>query len=199
MKNVFLFIALFLTFNFIISCNLILPNCISHFSIYKEPKIDAENEISLQTHGMYISKNGKAAFFLYRNGKIKIHLPNFSSISREFWESPKEVINSMENSLYFNEKEWWGDFAIKNDTIIVQNFNKHNQYICKRWVFEERGRIINDTTIEIYLDYSYFTNDTLSKTPCVLNFYPTTIKPDSTLAWFNNKKWYKKYLHESRK
>ena len=70
--------------------------------------------------------------------------------------------------------------------------------MCRRWVFERKGKLLNDTTVEVYSDYSYWGGDSLLHTPCVLNYYHTNIKPDSTNAWFEKKRWYKKGLHESR-
>ncbi len=150
-------------------------------------------------NGLYISDNGKAAFFLYKNGKIKIHSPLFSLYEKKFWVTPDKVIQEMQDALYFNSKEWWGDYVVMNNEIKFQWFNRHNQEICKRWVFGGRGKIVNDSTIEIYLDYSTRGDDESPNVQCLLHFYPVAIKPDSTKAWFNNKKWYKTKLHESRK
>ena len=54
-------------------------------------------------------------------------------------------------------------------------------------MFEQRGRILNDSTIVIFSDYVYNTGDSLLNTECLLKFYPTSIKPDSTNIWFVNK------------
>ena len=58
-----------------------------------------------------------------------------------------------------------------------------------------------EINIEIYSEYSYWWKDKhpVLYAPCVLNFYKTNAKPDSTIAWFINKKWYKNELNESRK
>ncbi len=107
----------------------------------------------------------------------------------------------MQEDWEFKRKENWGDYAVKENEIILQNFNRNNEEVCKRSVFEEKGRILNDSTIEIYSEYSYWWKDKSPTlyAPCVLNFYKTDTKPDSTIAWFVNKNWYKNELNTSRK
>lgn len=183
-----------------ISCTIPI-NCIKHFTAYKEPVINNNKKISLRTDGIYISDNGRASFFLYNNGRVKIHSPFFDTIPEHLWRTPQRIINEMQDDWEFKRKENWGDYTIKGNEILLQNFNRNNEEICKRSVFEEKGRILNDSTIEIYSDYWYWWKDkhpTLY-VPCVLNFYKTHVKPDSTIAWFINKNWYKKELDNSRK
>lgn len=50
----------------------------------------------------------------------------------------------------------------------------------------------------IYSKYSYWWKDKLSPLlPLCFKFYKTDAKPDSTIAWFINKNWYKNELNES--
>jgi hypothetical protein len=123
--------------------------------LYKEPIINSNEKILLKTDGIYISKNGWAAFFLYNNGKVKIHRPFFDTIPEDRWRSPQKILKEMQDDWEFKEKERWGDYSIRGNEIIIQRFNRNNEEICKRSVFEEKGRILNDTTIEIYSEYSY--------------------------------------------
>jgi hypothetical protein len=174
-------------------------NCIKPFTIYREPIVN--NSVLLRTDGIYISKNGAASFFLYDNGKVKIFSPFFDTIPANLWKSPQKILKEMQDNWEFSQKERWGDYSINGNEIIIQEFNRNNEEVCKRSVFEEKGRILNDSTIEIYSHYSYWWKDKLSSlyTPCILNFYQTDIKPDSTIAWFINKSWYKKELNVNRK
>ncbi len=102
--------------------------------------------------------------------------------------------------LYANSKEWWGDYVIANNTITIQDFNRTNQELYKRKVFVAQGKAINDSTIDVNLDYCPKGNLVFMKGgSTILRFYPLSPKPDSTKAWFNNKKWYKTNLHSSRR
>lgn len=182
------------------SCNSPI-NCTKYFTIYKKPVVNNNEGKSLRTDGIYISKNGLASFFLYDNGKVKIHRPFFDTMPVSLWRNPQKILDKMQEDWEFKRKENWGDYTIQGNEIILQNFNLNNQEACKRSVFEEKGRILNDSTIEIYSDYSYWWKDKqpILYIPCVLNFYKTETKPDSTIAWFINKSWYKNGLNESRK
>lgn len=199
MYNFFKLILLGISINSI--CCTIPINCTKHFTAYKEPVINSNEKILLRTDGIYISDNGSASFFLYNNGKVKIYSPFFDTLRTELWKTPQKIIAEMQDDWEFKQKERWGDYSIKGNEIIIQRFNRNNEEICKRTVFEEKGRILNDSTIEIYSEYSYWWRGKLPAlyTPCVLNFYKTDAKPDSTIAWFENKSWYKNELDGSRK
>ncbi|MBK8785200.1 MAG: hypothetical protein IPO01_04040 [Chitinophagaceae bacterium] len=199
MRNFFIIIVLVISVD-LISCSSPV-NCSKYFIAYKEPIINSNQKLSLRTDGIYISKNGRAALFLFNNGKVKVYSPFFDTLRAELWVPPQKVIAEMQNAWEYKQKERWGDFFIKGNEIIIQRFNRNNEEVCKRSVFEEKGRILNDSTIEIYSEYSYWWKDKLPSlsAPCVLNFYKTNTKPDSTIAWFVNKSWYKNELNEKRK
>ncbi len=179
------------------SCKYIY-NDTRNFYLFKMPITLSHNSIPLKTNGIYISDEGGAALFLYENGLVKILRPFFNHKAKEIWLDPSYVISNMSFDWHFYSKEWWGDFLIDKNEIILQDFNRNN-ILKNRYLFEQRGRILNDTTIVIFSDYVYNTGDSLLKSECLLKFYPTSIKPDSTNIWFVNKKWYRKNLHESRK
>ena len=176
-------------------------NCTKYFTVYKEPIVINNKGISLRTDGIYLSKNGRASLFLFDNGRVKIFSPFFDTLKVELWKNPQKIIAEMQSDWEYKQKERWGDYAINGNEIIIQRFNFKSEELCKRSVFEEKVRILNDSTIEIYSEYSYWWKDKhpALSTPCVLNFYKTDIKPDSTIAWFINKNWYKKELDNSRK
>lgn len=199
MRNFFRIIIVAISVD-LISCSSPV-NCTKYFTAYKEPIINNNQKLLLRTDGIYISKNGRAALFLFNDGKVKVYSPFFDTMRVELWAPPEKVLAEMQNSWEYKQKERWGDFFIKGNEIIIQRFNRNNEEICKRSVFEEKGRILNDSTIEIYSEYSYWWKDKhpVLYAPCVLNFYKTNAKPDSTIAWFINKNWYKNELNESRK
>ena len=120
-------------------------------------------------------------------------------IGKEFWADPEKVLKEeVYNSWHFNDKEGWGVYNVEKDSIKFQSFNYHTQEPCKRWLFEDRGLILNDSTILIYSVYSFNGKLELIKEPNIYGFYPTTKKPDSTNAWLYKRKWYKENEHKSR-
>jgi hypothetical protein len=170
-------------------------NCPKPFTSYKQ-KINVSN-IKLKTEGIFVSANGHGSFYLYTNGKV---WRNLRPASVDFWKNPKEVLQDEKEMLRSNIKEWWGDFFIKEDsTIIIQTFGDCSQCFCRRMVLEETGKIINDSSFIIYSTYGYDTKDTIEKSTNIFNFYPSSIKSDSTIGWFVHKKWYKNNLDETRK
>jgi hypothetical protein len=196
LTNLFRFVII-LVFLELCSCTFIF-NDKSNFTLFKKPIIKKCDGIPLKTNGVYISDEGRAVLFLYKNGLVKILRPFFNHKTKEFWLDPYNVISNMNLDLDYNSKEWWGNFVIDENEIVLRYFNSNN-LIRQRYLFENRGRILNDSTIVIFSDYVYNTGDSLLNTECLLKFYHTSIKPDSTNIWFVNKKWYRKNLHESRK
>lgn len=187
LKNIF-FLLLIINF---FSC----LNCPKPFYTYKQ-KINFSN-VSLKTNGIFVSVNDHGSFYLYSNGKV---WNNLSPHASDFWKNPMEVLKDERQMLQISIREWWGDYLIREDsTIIIQTFGDCMDYFCRRMVIEQTGKILTDTTFIIYSMYAYNTKDTIVKGNNRFKYYPTNIKPDSTVGWFNNKKWYKKNLYESRK
>jgi len=181
------------------SC-LVRPNCKRHFTVFEHPIAENNAPVSLKKRGIYISETGNAAFFLYENGKVKIHLGALESYPQKHMRTPEKVLSEMLTEPDFNSKEFWGDYGSSGNKIRIQVFARNNEYLCKRFIYDNAGQEINDSTIEIYFSYSAIGKDTmLNGQTCRLKFYSTKTKPDSTRAWFNNRKWYRRKLHESRK
>lgn len=97
----------------------------------------------------------------------------------------------------------WGHYQILSDSIYIQYFYFDNQNFYKRDVMELFGNIVNDSTIQVYKKrctwcknvYIGYDNNTEIIFPQPIQFhYKKGIKPDSSKAWFNNKKWYKQGL-----
>lgn len=142
--------------------------------------------------------------------------PFIYKIDSVFWQNPDSIlVNTIKSTFKFSpfNKEWWGTYSIKNNTIKIEYFSKTNQesIIHNRYLIELSGYLKNDSTIIItnricdkwyhcYQCKSDLKNNLNSYTPPVqYNFYSTDFKPDSTQAWFLKKHWYKKGLHQSRK
>jgi len=173
-------------------------NCRKPFNLYKKPIIKSIVNNQAIYNGIFVSLNGEGALYLYENGLSKTIS---SSVYRNqmFWLNPKvEVVKLLEDDDYF-KKEVWGHYQIFKDTIIIQTFGLANNQLCRRSIYETEGVILNDSTIKVFSDYSYWFDTEFIEEPNIYRLYKTEHKPDSTLAWFNKKRWYKKHLHESRR
>jgi len=162
------------------------------FNAYQIPK-----ERDLRKNGVYVSTNHRGAFFLYENGMCKV-LP-IQPNGPEFWSDPAKGAEEVMKDGRFYSKEDWGRYVLNNNQFIIQNFNRNGESFCKRWLFEERGYIDNDSTIIIQVNESIESHrrDTMFAGRNVFQFYPMNIKPDSTVAWFLNKNWYKRGMDEA--
>ena len=194
--KIFRLLTLFLILFLLPSCTGIYP-CRKQFTIYKDPFPQPRTKIPIKTNGVYVSTNQSGSFYLYDNGYTKTISSN-SPNSNSFWDDPNnQMIELLSGEDYFR-KEVWGNYKLIADTIIIQNFGLNDQ-LCKRSVYETKGIILNDTTIMVFSHYSFWFDYELIKEPNIYRLYKTEHKPDSTMAWFNKKYWYKKNLHESRK
>ncbi len=170
----------------IIAISVLFVSCLINkkkgFSVYTKPI--SPNAFTLKTNGVYLSKSHKGGvFFFYKNGIVYNE-----GFSKYF---------SLTKPLYV-DKDRWGHYMLKGDTIIIQTFGRNDQSIYKRWVIERKGIIINDTSFEIHSWFSHY-GKTYMKQKELYKLYKYKNKPDSTKAWFVNKNWYLENLHESRK
>jgi len=158
----------------------------------------SSHKYHIRVDGIFVSVNQRGAFALYKDGKVKF-VDSYLPIGNEFWLNPDKMISIVENQINIIGKEGTGHYKRVSDTIIIQTFGISNDQLCRRSVYETKGIIVNDSTIKVFSDYSYWFNSELIKEPNIYRLYKTDHKPDSTLAWFNKKRWYKKNLHESRR
>ena len=175
----------------------VLPNSRKGFDIYKHKIKDSTATSELKMHGLYISEKGSAIAFFYRNGKVKLIYSLFQTEKMMF--SPEEAIQYTRKYIGYRQKENWGEYWIEDNKIRIQYFNYNLQEIPKRRVFEAEGKVVDDSTIDIYFLYSM---KDLSKVeqcgPCRLHFYPLDIKADSIKAWYDKKEWYKRSVNKDR-
>ncbi|MDD3744445.1 MAG: hypothetical protein PHX54_12535 [Lentimicrobiaceae bacterium] len=158
----------------------------------------SSHKYQIRVDGIFVSVNQRGAFALYKDGKAKF-VDSYLPIGNEFWLYPEKMISIIENQINIIGKEGAGHYKQVSDTIIIQTFGISNDQLCRRSVYETKGVILNDSTIVVFSDYSYWFDSELIKQPNIYRLYKTNLKPDSTLAWFNKKRWYKNNLHESRK
>lgn len=136
---------------------------------------------------------GHLLTFFYENGLVKTVSLN----------QLKNVNSKLSLNMKYDFKEFWGHYSIRNNAITIQIFNKHNEEIFKRWILETKANILNDSTIVIYNHKSYWSNvskeNIVEPDKITLSLKKIDKKPDSSYAWFLNKRWYQKNVHESRK
>jgi len=103
---------------------------------------------------------------------------------------------------------YWGHYKVTGDSIYIQYFYVDQQNLFKYNIMELFGRIISDSVIQIEKErcswcegvYAGFEERTeLIFTEPNIFYFRKEKKPDSTQAWFNNKNWYLRSLHKTRK
>jgi hypothetical protein len=170
--------------------------------------IQLGNKPSIKTSGVYLGVDNGNAIYFYNNGLVKVYKD--PAYKESYWVNP-EIVSKSINDFFVTYSgytgEWWGNYEIVNDSIYIQKFRRIFQNNIKRYIIESVGTIENDSIIQIHYDISHWPikYQTEHKLKTVFNpietyrFYPTNLKPDSTTAWFLNKKWYIENLHPSRR
>lgn len=202
---------------FVFAIATLLSSCNSihrHFSYYKEPILSNSSK-KVRLDGIYVvdckdTMTHIDLFYFYKNGVCNapayvIWLRNrFCEYSHVMLERYKNLV------IEFPQNSEWGNYVIRHDSIFIQTFHEFNQSTVIRDMVEFRGIISNDSTILItemecawcnrgFMNEKTGPDVTKYDPPIQFNFYPYDFKPDSTVAWFKNKRWYKKGLHPSRK
>jgi hypothetical protein len=180
------------------SCGTFWPECRDAFTIYRGP-VYRQPEARINTQGIYVEDSGTQVLYFFQNGLAQ---STFSPTVRghEFRLDPLRHLKSYFNDYGFKcYKEDWGHFTVVGDSIVIQIFSRNLINYCIRTVLEYRGKILNDSAVLISSMYSYVDAATLDSSRSIFRFYLTNLKPDSSCAWFNDKKWYRRNLHPSRK
>ncbi len=55
--------------------------------------------------------------------------------------------------------------------MIIQSFGLSNDQLCRRAVYETKGVILNDSTIEVFSQYSYWFDHELIKEPIIYRLF----------------------------
>jgi hypothetical protein len=122
---------------------------------------------SIKIDGIYFSKNRQ--FFLYRNGVMSGGCRD--EVSTKTSEKFRCSLDPKIIEAGKDYKRNWGIFFVKNDTITIEEWGWIGD--CKYGVFNNNGKIINDSTLLIPIN----NQGTLLDTFRFAYFYP---KPDST-------------------
>lgn len=193
------------------------------FTYYKDkPFIDNKSR-NLRISGVYCSYNHTAhcsidIIYFYSDGSV--YLPNYAIDSLSFVQNPSKGIAQLQQE-YERSKEWffekkrnsnsnwpvtnnWGAYIVRGDSLYIQFFTYNYQYWMRRNTIEYQGTIQNDSTFLIIREICPWWhklhpefNDSgirVMNPPEKYGFYKVSFKPDSSLAWYKNQEWYKKWI-----
>lgn len=180
------------------SCGL-LPNCRQTFVLHREPLLTGAAHVP-RLNGYYVSvgSDGFDAFALFTGGKVKM-VSGWHPNGTDFWNNPQAHRAALVELASLVPREGWGVYSIRDNTILIQSFNHNLNEPCVRSVYEERGIVINDTTITISSLFMHWRQDTLISSPNTYRFYPMDQVPDPSSARLYRRGWYKRDLHPSRR
>jgi hypothetical protein len=182
-----------------------------NFNAYKKPIFEGKQANKLQYNGIYYIKNPFADYptpFIYFYNDGTVYLENAVGTSYPggekailVWSNIKEAVDYYSNSWSTPpDRDLWGCFTVKDDSIYIQSFYRGEQTAIKRYMSEFRGIIKNDSTIELNYKMDYNPRILQMYSPSAqYAFWKTEIRPDNSIAWFLKKKWYQRELHNSRK
>lgn len=170
-----------------------------NFRAYKQEIFQGSNKFRLRFDGIYVSTNSSGALAFYSDGKVKSigsALPKGSV----FWSNPKKEVQKLYSGYIFDDNEIWGEYHIINDTPYSESFGLNYTEFIVRQFFIKNGQLLSDTTFAVNSSKNtHYNIEFIKDGPNVFRFYKTKLKPDSTKVWYQNKRWYKKGLHASRK
>ena len=190
-------IPIFLFSFWLSSCGVLLPNCRQPFNLNREPILGDLAHLP-SVNGIYVPVDSGGAFALYASGKAK-RVSSSQPAGTDFWSNPKEHGAALLELASLVPREGWGDYYIRDNAILIQSFNHNINEPCVRSVYEERGIVINDTTITITSVFTHWWwQDTLVSTPKTYRLYPMHQVPDPSDARLYRRGRYKRSLHPSR-
>lgn len=171
------------------------------FTYYKMNAID-EHSKSPNFNGIYYRCEGDYAYVLifYADGTIFLNSA-WGTSSDKFCNEKRPFTDDEINKLNRKGRAYWGMYIVRDDTIYYQN--KFSIVWDGNYLYQYKG-LITDTGITILKEkclsctYGSYAYDEMDARKCTFKFYPTIIKPDSSLAWFKKKSWYKKCMNTKR-
>lgn len=192
-----------------ISCNL---ETHKNFTAYKNIPIDS-NSSSIRINGVYFLKNytnqsyaPTPIIFLYRDGSAYVCRCNGLSSNKsdpDFWNNPEEYMSGLRVNAFSESGHYW----VRGEDFYLQTFSVDPGAIFSTNTIEHQGFIKNDSTIVLtksicswcYPSNPEFDNNGVADLGQIeYRFYRTTVKADSSKMWFKNRRWYMKYVWNSR-
>ncbi len=154
------------------------------YQVYKEP-IVSNSTIPFRTNGFYAQITDVDSVDYSKNILI------FDNNGYCIWTNYEESIKSMDNIIYIEaELDWW---KINNDSIIIESYGETKRLI-KTMVWWYKGRLVNDSIIELSYQDDYYRMDALR-----FRFIESDVIPKlRNVARYMSKEWYKSNLDASR-
>jgi len=171
-------------------------NCTKDFTIYTQKIKTGIQKYELQLNGVYVSKQRTGFIYFYPNGMVK-----FIPVSPEYTiveNNPQKEFDKLLSYGFMIDKDYWGAYYLIQDSLVIQWFNRNNNEICKRTIFEEKAILNSDSSFTLLSRYSKYFDDNPEEVLIEFIYFESNVKPDCNLAWFHNKMWYRKKLNESR-
>ena len=156
------------------------------FTLYKQKPFDNTSVAicsDIFFRAIYISEPSKIFF-----GFSNFSLNSNGSINYSYQDGSNENVN--------------GHYIIRHDSLYLQSFGFDAGGTYKKYLEEYFGKLINDSTIMIFLHRCRFCHDQFSgyrespdiyfDPPIEFNVTSTSNKSEVVSGWFLKKKWYKK-------
>jgi hypothetical protein len=145
----------------------------------------------LRTDGYYLQDGEIPPRFSYRDVVIFYkngYSTSFGLLERNLQIEIKNKITQNKDTV-FKDFSWW---KIQKDSLIIEHYAETKRDMIT-WNYYERGRVLNDTMIELKFDYS-------ARPPIKYRFIRTdSLPPIKNKARYLKKEWYLKNLNKSRK
>lgn len=177
------------------SCGFVRVTCHKPFAVHQKPISHNGGHLAIRTDGVYFSENGFQALFFYSNGQV---LAYARGLGFNYGSYPDSALRLIENGRPGFTRDNWGCYEQIGDSMVIQHFNFHPEYICNRSVVDLLARVLDKHHIVVKTTTYHVSRESFS-TNEVYQFHPSSFKPDSTLAWFNHRGWYQGELHPDRK
>ncbi|MCX6272681.1 MAG: hypothetical protein NTU44_15980 [Bacteroidetes bacterium] len=195
--KIYISYILFFGIIMIVSC----VNIHSNFTCYKVPPFIEKDTISIKIDGKYIVNSLDEKYFVLDKyfKSVKINYPG-----KEFYLY-KDGSFYIEYGGVLGYKENWGCYIVRSDSIFIQFFIRQSDSWMKRNTIELYGLVKKDSII-IFKQINNLGEGTSGLNPEILNYSPpaayyffrTEYKPDSTIAWYKQRRWYKNWAKEKK-
>lgn len=176
-------------------CGFVRITCRKPFAVHTTPISHRCGHLAPRTDGVYFSENGFQALFFYSNGQV---LAYARGLGFNYTLYPDSALHLIEKGRPMFTRDNWGCYKQNGDSLAIQHFNYHPEYICNRSVvdmlaivLDGQHLVVRSTTYHASRE-SYATNE-------VYQFHHSSYKPDSSQAWLNHRLWFQKELHVDRK
>jgi hypothetical protein len=174
-----------------------------HFTIYQQLPFDSTST-QLRIDGVYFKKDNlygnfplTLIFFYGEGSALTCYCHGMSTVPEtDFWNQPERYLVNMKKNIATNE----GHYNVRKDKFVMQVFDIDPGALFPIDSREYSGYIKNDSTLVLTggncswchaPGNSYDKRGNTNYDEIEYKFYKTDYKPDSSVFWFKNKKWYR--------